>query len=169
MDTLADPFNLAEGGQLHPGNFGSSDAYAKLTGDFNGDGLTDLGWFYSGPSGLRAYTALNQKVFPDMMSSFENQFDGRIDIEYNPSSEYINTRLPFIVHPVSRIEVDDGFGNSSTTEYSYSGGLYDFPTREFRGFETVTQKTAVGTASEIWTETKFHRDEYYKAGKSRWI
>lgn len=63
--------------------------------------------------------------------------------------------------------MDDGFGNLSVTEYSYFGGSYDFPTRGFKGFEIVTQKTAVETSSEIWTETKFHQDEYYKGHQYR--
>ncbi len=46
------------GQQLSNLNFGQDNAYADICGDFNGDGIIDLAWVYSGQSGLYAYTAL---------------------------------------------------------------------------------------------------------------
>ncbi len=53
-------FANAKGGQLDSTSRGETfDTYDKLIGDVNGDGLADLTWMYSGPSGLQAYTALS--------------------------------------------------------------------------------------------------------------
>lgn len=50
----------ATGGRLLPGNFGGYADYTKLIGEFNGDGIPDIGWVYSGAAGLHAYTALGR-------------------------------------------------------------------------------------------------------------
>jgi len=43
-----------------PNTTGNFDSYASaITGDFNGDGLTDLAWTYKGTNGLRAYISLS--------------------------------------------------------------------------------------------------------------
>jgi len=51
-------FQSVKGRTLRSGNFGSLGYYHELIGDLNGDGLTDLIWVHSGPTGLAAYTAL---------------------------------------------------------------------------------------------------------------
>jgi hypothetical protein len=148
-------------GTFGPGQgYADDNRYPLVIGDFDGDGKTDGSRVHQ--YGISFYLKSQPNIQSDLISSVYNGSGGKFTLEYKPSSLYKNTFLPFIVHPVSRIEVDDGLGNSSTTEYSYSGGSYDFSTREFRGFETVTQKAAVGTASEIWTESKFYQDEFYK-------
>ena len=46
-------------GQLHAANFGTTDAYYKRIGDFNGDGNDDLSYIYTGPDGAAHYTYLS--------------------------------------------------------------------------------------------------------------
>jgi RHS repeat-associated protein len=53
-------FHPASGGVITTTSFGSLDTYRKLTGDLNGDGLTDLLWVYSGVQGLYVYSALSK-------------------------------------------------------------------------------------------------------------
>jgi hypothetical protein len=43
-------------GPLHSGDFGPYHLYSKLTGDFNGDGRTDLAAVFTGGQGMFAYT-----------------------------------------------------------------------------------------------------------------
>lgn len=51
-----------------------------------------------------------------------------------------NTRLPFPVHVVERIETDDRVsGNRFVTRYAYHDGFFDGEEREFRGFGVVEQ------------------------------
>lgn len=56
---IAVSYGAYTGGTLNTANFGNTSDYKKLTGDFNGDGLTDLVWMNKGTGGLRAYTALS--------------------------------------------------------------------------------------------------------------
>jgi len=135
-------------------------------GDFDGDGKSDFLLAESLEDGritnanTRTNIYLSKPVFPDLLDKFQNNHTGgTITIEYADSSQYENTLLPFIVHPVSSITIDDGLGNQSTTTYDeYFGGLYDCPTREFRGFEYVKQTNPDDTTYETW----FHQDEFRK-------
>jgi RHS repeat-associated protein len=73
--------------------------------------------------------------------------------------------LPFIVHPVSSISVNDGKGNISTNTYTYSGGLYDYLEREFWGFRKVTAyQMRDSQYYESMTETWLHQD-YFRKGR----
>jgi len=137
-------------------------------GDVNGDGLTDfITYFYVNDP----YWQTNQVTTyfsngggpPDLATLIDNGNGGTTTIQYTPSSQYNNTFLPFITHPVSSITTDDGLGNQSTTTYGYSGGLYDYPTREFRGFEYVKQTNPDNTTYESW----FHQDEFRKGRASK--
>ena len=53
-------FEPGMGGQLSSDNFGSTTAYTKLLGDFNGDGKTDILVATTGTAGLYAYVALGR-------------------------------------------------------------------------------------------------------------
>ncbi len=128
-------------------------------GDFNGDGKSDL-YFRTGDNndwvGLADPSAISQ--VPDRLNTVSNGLGGVTTIQYKPSSSYTNTLLPFITQTVSTITVNDGNGNVSTTNYTYSGGLYDIPDREFRGFQYVKATDPAGTTSE----NKFHQDDVLK-------
>jgi len=80
-------------------------------------------------------------------------FDNDLYNETNPDNH-----LPFIIHPVSRVTVNDGNGVISETTYDYAGGYYNYGTREYRGFESVKQSNPDGTI----VETLFHQDEFLK-------
>jgi hypothetical protein len=89
--------------------------------------------------------------------------DGKTDYAYrqrNTNTFHVMISTGQIPDLVSKIE--NGLGNLSETAFSYSGGLFDLESREFRGFETVNQRSAVGTPYETVTRTKFHQDEFRK-------
>jgi len=124
-------------------------------GDFSGDGRADLvHWSVQGD----ILTAAIKEPVPDLLSSVSNGLGGISTITYEPSSAYTNTMLPFIVQTVASISVNDDNGNISTTNYAYSGGLYDPEDREFRGFSYVKATVPSGTTSETW----FHQDDTFK-------
>ncbi len=142
------------------GTNGFGDIGSRIrVGDFNGDGKSDL-YFRTGDNndwvGLADPTAISQ--VPDRLNTVSNGLGGATTIQYKPSSSYTNTLLPFITQTVSSITVNDGNGIVSTTNYTYSGGLYDIPDREFRGFQYVKATDPAGATSENW----FNQDDIFK-------
>jgi RHS repeat-associated protein len=129
--------------------------------DYNGNGRSDI-FFYRPDSNLAAVVRSGDK-FPDLLSTMDNGSGATTAIEYTPSSGYANTLLPFIVHTVSKIAINDGLENLSASEFSYSGGFFDYDSREFRGFETVVQTNPDGTQLRSW----FHQDKWFKGRQYR--
>ncbi len=145
----------------------SNGPYEGGYGDFNGDGKTDYAYRQQNTQKFRVMLSTGQ--IPDLVSEIDNGLGKKTTLSYTPSSEYQNERLPFIIQTVSSVTMDDGnpLGTQTTTAYKYSGGLFDLVSRELRGFETVTQTSAVGSPFEIITETKFHQDGFLKGRPDR--
>ena len=141
------------------GPVGNLSGYVH-TADVDGEGRVDIIKFDADGN---LYTFLSDGDGPcDHLRSAISPYGATTALDYTPSSKFPNILLPFILYPLSSLEVDDGFGNISRSTYSYSGGLYDYPTREFWGFKSVIQNKAVGTPVETVTETKFHQDAFFK-------
>jgi RHS repeat-associated protein len=129
---------------FRPGNDDTGIGYQSvsqfLTMDINGDGLTDMVELY--------HTAANnwaQHVWlnagggvPDLLTSITNESGGTKTIGYTPSSAWSNTNNPPLIQTVTSVTESDGRGWSATTNFSYSGGLYDWGGFKFQGFKTVT-------------------------------
>lgn len=95
------------------------------------------------------------------------------------------TRLPFPVHVVERVQVDDRIShNQFVTRYAYHHGYFDPVEREFRGFgmveqwdteelgalaaadpAQVTNLDPVHNVSPVWTKTWFHTGAYTLDGQ----
>jgi len=113
--------------------------------DIDGDGGSDL---------IRKFSD-HWKVYPnkagtcDLLSKITDTLGGTVGISYNTSAKYSNTRLPFNFWVVGSTSTDNGMTGghalTSATTFSYANGLYDFSTKEFRGFGQVTETKADGT------------------------
>ncbi|MBI3319452.1 MAG: VCBS repeat-containing protein, partial [Candidatus Omnitrophica bacterium] len=125
-------------------------------GDFNGDGLLDPAVFNSATGS--AQLSFSQGSPADLLLSVANGLGGATSLTYQPSSILGHTTLPFITSVVQTITTSDGLGNTYATTYNYDGGLYDAPTKEFRGFA----KTQVLDAEHQVALTQFHQDEHRK-------
>ena len=146
------------------GDWSISSGWQRSIGDANGDGKNDIILIHNGEGeqGVYVQALLSDEIENSLLTSMTSNIGATTTLDYTASSNFQNDLLPYIIYPVTKIITNDGNGTISETNYDYAGGLFDYATREFRGFETITQKIAVGTASGIWTETKFHQDEYYK-------
>ncbi len=125
----------------------------QFVADFTGDGKADLMWNNTG-----WWCVASDITLADRLTTLKNGVGGTTTITYEPSTTYTNTQLPFNVQTVSTITVSDGNGNTSTTNYTYSGGHHDIADREFRGFEYVKSTDPVGTTTETW----FKQDDIFK-------
>ena len=83
-----------------------------------------------------------------------NGIGGFTTIAYATNTSGFGQNLPLALDVVSSISVDDGNGHISETNYQYSGGMYNVPTRDFRGFNRVEvaqpPDEGVGRREIIW-------------------
>ncbi len=134
--------------------------------DLNGDGNNDFISRTTSPAGIFYGTTIQFKNFitqattpqPDLMESVSQGTGAEIQFTYKSSKPYTLSNFPSIFQVVDSVAVNDGLGNISTAEYDYAGGLYDYITREFRGFETMTLTNPDGTIYQ----TQYHQDEFLK-------
>jgi YD repeat-containing protein len=113
--------------------------------DMNGDGTLDLVRTFSGNWQVNT----NRSGQADLLSTVTDTLGGTVTVAYGSSMAYANTRLPFNFWLVTAITTNNGVAGAhnvtATTGFSYAQGLYDFPTREFRGFAKVTETRADGS------------------------
>ena len=123
--------------------------------DINGDGSPDL--VRKNSSDWTVYP--NRAVQTDLLNKVTTSYGGTVTVNYTSSRNFPQTRLPFNFWLVASTSTNNGMSGdhalSASTSYSYQGGLYDYPTREFRGFSKVTETRADGTRAEHY----FHQDE----------
>ena len=133
--------------------------------DVNGDGMADL--IYDSDSGVNPVRVLKGATpFSDVLATVNNNIGSTYTLEYLPSSVYDNCMdidgktvcLPFVVQTLASVAINGGNGIISTTNYTYSGGFYDYIDREFRGFAYVKSTAPNGTTTETW----FKQDDIYK-------
>ncbi len=124
-------------------------------GDFNGDGLSDPAVFNAVTG--NAELASSQGRAPDVLREIRNGVGGVTGLSYRSSGE-LGSPLPFIFPVVSQTTISDGLGHDYSTTYSYSGGRYDAPSKEFRGFARAEVRDAEANVAI----TEFHQDEHKK-------
>jgi RHS repeat-associated protein len=136
-----------------------------VTGDFNGDGKTDLLCnradvkFGDPTSGYDMF--LSDFGGTDLLTSVTGSNGGRSDFTYGSSTEEHNTRLGFPIYVLKSATASDGRRGLSTTSYKYSGGSYLKAEHEFRGFndvETAYPKSAIN-GSQLHREIWFHQGD----------
>jgi len=134
------------------------------TFDINGDGMPE-----------QVNTSLEYPPFlwqvhpnlgplPDLLQKVQNGIGGTIEFTYRPSTDYVNTYLPYAVQTVSSIKTDDGNGVISTTDYTYAGGFFSTTEREYRGFAYAKQRKPDQTTVETW----FYNEDDIKKGLPYW-
>jgi RHS repeat-associated protein len=124
--------------------------------ELNGDGLPDVAVFNSitGDSEL----AVSSGTAADLLKRINNPLGGSSELKYQSSTAMNNTFLPIVLPVVVETSLDNGLGHVMATTYSYSQGLYDSASREFRGFGHVRVRDAEQTVSA----TDFHQDAQRK-------
>ncbi|MCK6622655.1 MAG: FG-GAP-like repeat-containing protein [Calditrichia bacterium] len=136
--------------------FSNGPSRGVQMGDANGDGLIDI-LKYLQDSTPKVY--LNRGSGDvDNLVRIKNPIGGEIEIEYLRSTMRTNTKLPFALRTVKKVTKKDGLGNSSSSSYQFSGGLYDFSAKEFRGFS----KVEVTDPENNITTQEFHQGEFLK-------
>ena len=142
--------------------------------DMNGDQLPDVVQSFKKSEQIGAdwvdtyekHVWLNTGSRPYFLKTVHTSTGGTIDLEYKTSAQYMkddgtqaNPSLPIIVDTVSKMTVDDGQGNISTTDYFYEDGHYYFKDsydKSFAGFRVVTKTDGLG----YQTKTYYHQSEY---------
>ena len=139
-------------------------AIAELPMDVNGDGKKDLVRRWHNGANAWALVYLSSGPAPDRLNLLPTGVGGATMVSYQPSTQYINTQLPYPVQTVSAMTSCDNWngtscvGLSSTTSYAYDGGFHNLEYRDFRGFEHVVVTGPTGPNGE-WTKTEtwFHQ------------
>jgi RHS repeat-associated protein len=138
--------------------------------DINGDGIPDHVMFGGTTLGTtNAYgVELSKGPIPDLMLSVSNGIGGSVALSYKASNKYDNREsttssnarrlLPFLMQTVSSMAVSDGIYPAVTNTYSYQGGMWSAPRREFHGFATVTETDPLGMTNVHWFHQAGGRD-----------
>ncbi|WP_427854352.1 SpvB/TcaC N-terminal domain-containing protein [Leptospira tipperaryensis] len=125
-----------------------------IQGDYNGDGLTDIGIFHLKEPTW--YFALSTGVVPDVIEKVKNGIGGFYEFTYEHSTKFDNTGdddipdLPTSYRVCTSITLDDGFSNRVTKDYEYKNGfafssfINGKKETDFFGFSEFTVKEAYG-------------------------
>jgi len=138
--------------------------------DLLGTGTGCLVWSSSlegaHPLTLKYIDLLNSKK-PYLLNTVDNQIGTVTHVEYTPSTLFYaddllkgrlwKTKLPFPMHLVSQITIEDKVsGQQFTTHYTYHDGYYDLQEREFRGFGFVETIDDDPNCNPILKKAWFH-------------
>ena len=129
------------------------DLTSVVAMDLLGTGTACLVWSSPLPgNSLRSmrYIDLMKEGKPHLLIKTTNNLGAETCVEYAPSTKFYLldkqdgkpwiTRLPFPVHVVERLRIDDQIScNHFLTRYAYHHGYFDGVEREFRGFGRVDQ------------------------------
>jgi len=139
--------------------------------DLLGTGTSCLVWTSPLPADAVAplrYIDLTSSQKPYLLARAVNNLGAETSVTYAPSTTfYVQdaalgnpwvTSLPFPVHVVSRVQVDEKVTRTSVVStYSYHHGYYDGVEREFRGFARVdqydTDVVPIASGTGLFTET----------------
>jgi RHS repeat-associated protein len=153
--------------------------------DLLGNGTSCLVWSSPLPANANAplrYIDLMAGQKPHLMQQYVNSMGKEVTFKYRSSTQYyLNdkaqgkkwiTKLPFPVHCVSQVIVEDKVSQTRFCNlYTYHHGYYDAVEREFRGFAMVEQQDseqyehANGIDNNLFqpvvtTKTWFHTGAY---------
>ena len=149
---------MASGCPVRPARIGTAWSQAATSGRWTqtatGESTSFSGRTQAGIGGR--WEGLRQA--PDLMVSVRNGFGGSIGVQYQPSTAFQQTQLPFALQVVSTLTTADGNGLTATTQYSYSGGYFQVAEKDFRGFAATTVTgPAWPSGARPTTTTWFHQ------------
>ncbi|EMJ93443.1 SpvB/TcaC N-terminal domain-containing protein [Leptospira alstonii] len=137
-----------------------------IQGDYNGDGLTDIGIFHLKEPTW--YFALSTGSVPDIIERVKNGIGGIYEFEYSNSTKFDNTGdddipdLPTSYRVCTKVTIDDGFSNRVAKSYEYKNG-FAFSSfvdgkkeTDYFGFSEFTVHEAYGER----TTHKYHTTPY---------
>ncbi|WP_407936729.1 SpvB/TcaC N-terminal domain-containing protein [Leptospira santarosai] len=137
-----------------------------IQGDYNGDGLTDIGIFHLKEPTW--YFALSTGSVPDVIERVKNGIGGIYNFEYSNSTKFDNTGeddipdLPTSYRVCTKVTLDDGFSNTITKNYDYKNGfafssfINGKKETDYFGFSEFTIHEAYGER----TTHKYHTTPY---------
>lgn len=175
----------------HAGNgFGSARTIQGVPGvddpvtvsfaDMTGDGTSCLVW--ASPLGRDRYAPLRyirlmQEGKPFLLKTITNNLGRSTTLSYTASTAYFladrragslwTTKLPFPVHCLSQVEVQDAVtGWRCVSTYTYHHGYYDGVEREFRGFGRVEQRDAetIGEGAGVFAQPPVLTKSWFHTG-----
>ncbi len=126
--------------------------------DFNGDGILDYMAFDS--MGRSDIAMSSGPKFNDLLTSYDNNHGGKVDIAYGTSADVKNKYLPFALPVVNSVTVSNGIDTSITSSYTYEGGYWDSLERELYGFKKATVTDALGN----YAVAEYNQDSLYLRG-----
>ena len=134
---------------------GGDANYTFSVGDFNGDGLTDIAFYFEDGD-----TWVGQSRGPviNLLKEIQNPLGGKTSIVYETYRSTSTALLPFPVNVVQSVTTYDGLSSSITVNYAYSGELFDktpWRRKEFLGFRDVKTIDAAGN----YSVTRFLQNE----------
>ncbi|AXR62415.1 hypothetical protein DQM68_09055 [Leptospira mayottensis] len=137
-----------------------------IQGDYNGDGLTDIGIFHLKEPTW--YFALSTGSVPDVIERVKNGIGGIYEFEYTNSTKFDNTGdddipdLPTSYRVCTQVKLNDGFSNIITKNYEYKNGfafsafLNGKKETDYFGFSEFTVQEGYGER----TTHKYHTTPY---------
>ena len=132
------------------------DSGRRFIGDINGDGLPDLV-----PTSHDIALSNPGPGNPNLLKTAVNELGGKYSFQYAPSAGSSNGYMPSVLHAVSRIHVDDGRGQIATTDYAYSGGIFNPVERKFLGYKQIIETKPLASGEQLarpTVETLYRQD-----------
>jgi RHS repeat-associated protein len=162
-DRIRSCLSAGNGSFKSPLTTASGSAGNIYVAEFNRDGKSDIIANYATSAGNtvkyhKSYLSSEGNPRPDLLKKVTTDTGARISFAYQSSKSYTPTEFPFVLQIVKSISVNDGLDNISTATFDYTDGLYNYATREFRGFKTIT-RTNPDNSISLFT---YHQGEYLR-------
>jgi RHS repeat-associated protein len=152
----------------YPGwDFGQPSSWETLTGDYNGDGKTDVVRI----GGTYLHTLISDTSFthPNLIIKIKTGNGAAIKIDYKPLtneavykkrnlSKYPEMDFQGALYVVANYTYSNGTGGVNKVSYNYEGAILDLQGRGFRGFSTVKIENV---ASKIINTTYYETNYRY--------
>jgi RHS repeat-associated protein len=151
-----------------------------IPADMNGNGCIDILWNYpadNDSNNVWQYLELFPDEKPYLLKTASNGIGRKIIFHYSSSTqEFVRDQtsqpwksgVPNATHVLSRFDIQDGMGQTYSTNFAYHNGYYDGREKTFRGFGKVEQiEKGDTTAPALITEYSYHTGQYHEALKGK--